>query len=315
MLNYGPWASHQCFNYERYNADLKGIRTNGRTGLERTLVKRIVNNIFRDDASSSIPPSGDQKVDQRMLKLCKRKDNLGTINDLRDIEDKEYSPLEFVSFSGHLDGVGYAPALGYEPLPTNTISSLTSKKNEDSMKDHEYQNLVEYYQYCFGDYFVDEKNIPLFTATNTYSIVKNQISKFKSIQLPGQQYNSKGASTKKGSVIFAYYKDPTLPDIEHELRPAEVLYFFRHDVRLLDNQGNMGEFKFTFAYVRWFCSPSNVNLTTYNSINSTTYTNTFYPESYLSILPVHCIHSPAGIYYNILDNYNIIIKLPRKIIE
>ena len=39
MLNYGPWASHQCFNYERYNSDLKGIRTNGKSGLEERLLQ------------------------------------------------------------------------------------------------------------------------------------------------------------------------------------------------------------------------------------------------------------------------------------
>lgn len=324
MINYGPWASHQCFNYERYNADLKGIRTNGRKGLERTIVKRLLNSIHRDgDSSNFIPASGDSKVDSRLQKVLRIKSAANSDDVDEDIKKElegarssEFDFLTFVSYSGHLNGVGYGDAFGFEQLPANTINSLHFSKKMSTMAEEDYQQLVQYYQHYinFDIYSVDDipsTNVP----TNTYAVIDKKITKFNSIKLLGQKYNSKEATSKRGNVIFAYYKDPTQSPQEHQLRPAEILYFFRQVVSLSDEEsGDFHPFKFTFAYVRWFAA-SDVSLTTFNSLNSSTYANTFLADSFLSILPVHCIHSPAGIYYNILDNYNIIINFHRKITE
>ena len=40
-------------------------------------------------------------------------------------------------------------------------------------------------------------------------------------------------------MIFAYFKDENVADTEHELRPAEIQFFFRHDVNLVDSDGEM----------------------------------------------------------------------------
>ncbi|CAO3648482.1 unnamed protein product [Mucor hiemalis] len=157
-----------------------------------------------------------------------------------------------------------------------------------------------------------ESEIPFHADTNTYSIVFNKIVKFNSIQLLGQKYNSKETTAKRGNLIHAYYKDPNDSEQEHRLCPAEIQYFFRHDVSLSGDDGDFNMYTFTFAYVRWFAIPNTV-LTTFDSINSTTFCSSFIPDSELSILPVHCIHSPVGIYYNIIEDYNIIIKFNRKI--
>lgn len=326
MFNYGPWSSHQCFNYERYNADFKGIRTNGRKGLERTLVKRMLNSIHRDDASNSIPPTDDSDLNSRIKKLYRGKD----IHDNRaeyvetylrlEIEDaendKDFNILTFVSYSGNLNGEGYVAAYGFEQLPVHTIKSLKFKKKESKMKPSEYQQLINYYQLCFHDNFFNEKEIPPHADTNTYSIVFNKIVKFNYIQLLGQKYKSKEAIAKRGNVIHAYYKDPNDSEQEHRLRPAEIQYFFRHDVDLSNDDGDFSTFTFTFAYVRWFAiHPPASTITTFDSINSSAYSNTFIPDSELSILPVHCIHSPAGVYHNILEDYTVIIKFNRKIVD
>ena len=53
-MNYGSWPSHSCFSYERYNQDLIGIRTNSKQGLERTVFKRMLSRIHREDLFNSI---------------------------------------------------------------------------------------------------------------------------------------------------------------------------------------------------------------------------------------------------------------------
>lgn len=134
------------------------------------------------------------------------------------------------------------------------------------------------------------------------------------ISLLGQKYNSKETTSNRGNIIHAHYKDPNDSEQEPRLRPAEIQYFFRHDVSLRNVDGFFNIFTFTFAYVRWF-NYSDIRLTTFETINTTTYSNSFEPDSASCILPVHSIHSPAGIYYNILDNKNLIIKFHRKITE
>lgn len=324
MLNYGPWASHQCFNYERYNSDLKGIKTNGKKGLERTLVKRMLTRIHRDD-SCDIPPTGKVELDQKLKRLYSGNDIRGNRekyvqNFLQDeinnaAEDNDFDLIKFISFSGNLDGIGYEYVYGWEQLPIATIKSLKFNGKGKKMDLLEYQQLVDYYSIkYYPDAFFPETNIPFELDTDTYTVVKNQIVRFNSVKILGHKYNSKEATSKRGNVIFAYYKDENIPELEHQLRPAEIQYFFRHDVCLKVDDDVSQEFTFTFAYVKWFDTPQ-VQLTTYNSINSSTYSNTFLPDSHLSILPIHAINSPAGIYFNILENYNIIIQFHRKITD
>lgn len=306
MLNYGPWASHQCFNYERYNADFKGIRTNGRKGLERTLVKRLLKSIHHDDVSNSIPPTGRPELDSRIKQLYHGKDIGGSRaeyvekflqQEIQDAQnDENFDPIKFISFSGRLDGNGYETAFGFEQLPASTVKSLHFASKSSKLPAVEFDQLFKYYDSSLADNFYRMDNYPQNANTNTYSIIFNDIVKFKSIELSGQKYNSKETNTKRGSVIHAFYKDPNESEQEHRLRPAEIQYFF--------------------AYVRWFASHSaSTTITTFDTINSTTYTDTFLPDSELCILPVHCIHSPAGIYRNIIQNYNVIIKFYRKIVD
>jgi hypothetical protein len=92
-----------------------------------------------------------------------------------------------------------------------------------------------------------------------------------------------------------------------------------YTVSLLDNNNN-GELDkrvdctFTFAFVRFFKQYPD-NITTFRSINSEVYQNTFEDETGLCILPVHAIHSPVGVLFEKLSNMNIIVNLPRKINE
>lgn len=49
MLDYGSWHSHHAFNFERNNSDLKNINTNNRDLMERTIARRYVESIHKED--------------------------------------------------------------------------------------------------------------------------------------------------------------------------------------------------------------------------------------------------------------------------
>ncbi|KAG1435534.1 hypothetical protein G6F56_013939 [Rhizopus delemar] len=101
------------------------------------------------------------------------------------------------------------------------------------------------------------------------------------------------------------------------MRPAEVKFFFRHEMDFLNEAGNQfDKITFTFAYVEWFEKMEQSNqITTFDTINSTCYKNSVLTPSFMNILPVHCIHSPVGAYIEKFKNCNIFIDFPRKIEE
>ncbi|KAI9330335.1 hypothetical protein BD770DRAFT_403878 [Pilaira anomala] len=108
--------------------------------------------------------------------------------------------------------------------------------------------------------------------------VNQQVAKFKSVSILGQKYNSLEATSFR----------------EQQLELTTL----------------------TFAYVRWYkdLNPGS-HITTFDTINSSCYSNTFTDPSYMDILPVHCIHSPIGLYINVIDSCNIVINMPRRITE
>ncbi|KAI9243255.1 hypothetical protein EDC94DRAFT_666040 [Helicostylum pulchrum] len=117
-------------------------------------------------------------------------------------------------------------------------------------------------------------------------------------------------------LVAPLYRDSNLPSEDHVLRPAQIQCFFRHSMELLNVDNELETASFTLAYVRWYkdLDPES-NVTTFNSINSTCYSNNFMDASFMDILPVQCIHSPIGIYVNVLENINVVIDIPRKIEE
>ena len=162
----------------------------------------MLTTIHRTEIRNAIPSTSNQLIDSRLKTLYSGNDIHGNHSDYiekylrHEMEASEHNPqyniINFISFSGNLNGVGYLPAYGFETLPVPTIKSLKFKTNNRKMKQNELQQLLHYYEAWFpDDVFYLEDNIPFGTPTDTYSIVKNEIARFNSVKILGHQYNSK----------------------------------------------------------------------------------------------------------------------------
>lgn len=342
MLDFGPFHSHHAFNYERYNSDLKSIKTN-RKNMERTVANKFVESIHQQDYfSSAIPDLGPDVSFEHLKTIYMRKDIHGNkksyeetylAEELEGADDDDFDIMEFIEMSGSLvPGDGYLLAYGHEQLPRSTVLSIRLNKKYTTLSSDIYDQLLSYYQeyfdssddippYIFG---MDEEvrcvsydEIKITMLENRNVKVKAKVVKFKSISILGQRYNSREATSTRGSYIRAFYRDvEELDKTNHVLRPAQIQFFFRHSLPLMGNDNKLYMTTFTFAYVRWYKDmPPGSHVTTFDSINSSCYSNTFMDRSFMDILPVHCIYAPVGVYIEKFDDINIIIDLPRRIVE
>ncbi|KAG1447290.1 hypothetical protein G6F56_009308 [Rhizopus delemar] len=331
MLDYGSWHSHHAFHFERYNSDLKNINTNSRDLMERTIVHRFLEQIHKEDLFSGPLPNLGPNVDMNEVKSLflgrsvssKHKMYMATVlnEEIADNNDGNFDLIAFIEYSGSLDlKKGYVEAYGYEPLPPNTIRSMKIEVRGCNMDAEYYDCLVEYYQFYFDDdvqYMFGKNDSCLVSEEWRKAVVSDRIHKFKSIDLLGQHYISSEAASTRSSYVRAFYKDPSTDKNQHQFRPAEIKFFFRHEMDFLNKTGNgFDKITFTFAYVEWFekMEPSS-QITTFDSINSTCYKNSVQTPSFMNILPVHCIYSPVGAYIEKFENCNIFIDFPRKIEE
>jgi hypothetical protein len=56
IQNYSSLPSHNCFYFERCNKELKNVKTNSRTHIERTMAKKFLQTVHAKDFVSSFPP-------------------------------------------------------------------------------------------------------------------------------------------------------------------------------------------------------------------------------------------------------------------
>lgn len=331
MLDFGPWHSHHAFGFERFNMDLKSAKTNHKGSIETTIAHKFLRSIHREDFFSGQLPNMGANVDMEQLKSVyvgndiyglgqQQYQNAYLSHELEVSKDEDFNLIDFVEYAGSLDGSSPPNhAYGFEPLPCSTIQSLKINKLNSLLKEVEYVQLVNYYK----TYFNPDDDLPYIYGkddyiTNDREIVKvnQRVAKFKSVSILGQKYNSLEATSFRGSYIHAYYRDTSQLSDDHQLRPAQIQFFFRHAITIMNNDNKLELVTLTFAYVRWYkeLNPES-HVTTFNTINSSCYSNTFTDPSYMDILPVHCIHSPIGLYLNVIDNHNIVIDIPRRITE
>jgi hypothetical protein len=330
MINYGPMSTHTAFNFERYNQDLKGIRTNHKGSIETTIAKKFIQQIHKEDFNNKTVHKfglSDNTVEELKCAYMGNTSNRGPIqydeNDLLFSEvdiarSDDFSLVEFINYAGHLEKSGslYSHAYGYEALPYSCIQSLKIRRTISYLNDEQYCSLLYYYQtyfdpvdspYIFGKH--DNLSGQQFDNSVT---MDSRIVKFNSITILGQRYSS----SPRGSYIRAYYRDAETDMNTHLLRPCQIIFFFRHTIDILDINNILVPTTFTFAYVKWFKHLSSSSLvTTFDSINSFCISNSFMEPSFMDILPVHCIYAPIGIHLNVFDNCNIVLTLPRRIVE
>ena len=327
MLDYGPFHSHHAFGFERFNMDLKNIRTNHKGSIETTMAKKFVQTIHREDLFvDSIPDLGPNISTDHLKSIFlgmgfdekRRKYEEDYLShELEISQGDDYNLINFIKYAGSLDGSGvHDYAYGFEPLPTSTVQSLKID-NKYSLLKEDYKQLLKYYQLNFN--IVGEREYIFGKDDEEVEGVKvdPKIARFKSIYILGQKYSSIEATSFRGSYIRAYYRDIVNQNSDqYELRPAQIQFFFRHTMYIMNSDNSLETVTFTFAYVRWYKdSEPGTHITTFDTINTSCYSDTFLGQSFMDILPVQCIHSPVGIYNVEIENYIVVITLPRRITE
>jgi hypothetical protein len=174
MYDYGPWHSHHAFGFERFNMDLKSVKTNHKGSIETTIAQKFIQKIHLEDhfieslvnTESSLPVEKlkslylNQDIHQNNLNY---EDNILS-DELKIAKDHDYDLIQFVEYAGSLEEQGvYNHAYGYEPLPYNTVLSLNMNKTYSLLNGDEYTQLVEYYKVYFNPagetpYIFSEKN-------------------------------------------------------------------------------------------------------------------------------------------------------------
>ncbi|KAI7897806.1 uncharacterized protein BX663DRAFT_556362 [Cokeromyces recurvatus] len=282
LLDYGPAMSHWLFNFERYNSDLKGYNTNNKGCLKITTM------------------------------LIKKKREGGESN------SSNHFDLElFLEKEDGEDG----KLFGHELLPSSVLNSIRVEQ-EIALDDEVLGCLVAYYNQVYDGWtYIGESDISVETnRVEGGSYVSRKAWKFSSIQIFANKYRSAGGDLSRkhrGSYARIYCDvNPNMGTIEQEpcLRPAQIIYFFCHHVETLDDSGSLVTVSNIYAFVRWF-KKTRHNFYSYQQNNMEVWSNEFEPSTAMSIVPIMRIHSPIAIMLNHFDGINVIINLPRHLIN
>ncbi|KAG2203570.1 hypothetical protein INT46_003347 [Mucor plumbeus] len=144
-----------------------------------------------------------------------------------------------------------------------------------------------------------------------YIQVDNSIAKFVSFEMFHNAYKSTESSIKnnRGSFVLAFSSK------NGSLSPAQIQYFFRHEVAVMNNQDEFVTVKHTFAMVKWF-KPPHLELSSFHIAAEyiELCSSEFEEQSVMSIIPMHYIHSPIAIKLNYIDNMHAFVKMPEQLI-
>lgn len=236
LLDYGPGPSSWIFNFERYNCDIKNIKTNRKGDVEKIYMKKFLRMVHADDYFESLNAhsivGSEMKLDLQGLFSG------GDIHGYKMVKEnvyaeyldakKEFSLVEYIALNH-----GHKVAYGYEQLPPSAVKTLNLKP-VSILNSHFFKCLLEYYN---GQY--DQE----FYASTTTA----KVCRFIKLDLFGDVYRSMESSNlnARGSYIRAFYRldfdeDMDCDDetdqsqsLRHyhtisesgELRPAQVLFF------------------------------------------------------------------------------------------
>lgn len=307
LLDYGPTYAYWAFNFERYNGDIKLIRTNRKDAIEVTFTRSFLKAIhFEDYLASCTSSSGPLDVDTiQNLALHRHAGN--KVVPLMD-RDELVELSEDFDLDQFLNLATFSDTCGIEPMPIQAIESIRSVKVDVSIQSDHYLCLLGYYQNLYGDYFCPYNTLP--SEVGNSSIVSNTITTFKSVNILGQKYNSKEATAERGSYIRA------IPSFNstNSFIPGQIQYFFQHKVLLRDDDGATQEMVHTFAFVMWFIPYSQV-FPGFQEYDLEVWRNDFMPISCASIVPIHRIYSPVGVMKWLpLENLIVVIPCQRKVV-
>ncbi|KAI8327394.1 hypothetical protein EDC96DRAFT_531953 [Choanephora cucurbitarum] len=128
----------------------------------------------------------------------------------------------------------------------------------------------------------------------------------------GNKYKSAASSTANKRGSFALVRCSV--GGRSVFRCCQIQFFFRHEVDVYEDFDDKFINMHTFAYVKWFkaCSIAFDKFQEHNFMQVVQ--NTFEPESVESILPVTSLFAPAAVVTNHLQNINVVVHLPQRLI-
>jgi hypothetical protein len=178
---------------------------------------------------------------------------------------KDFSVVDYLAVRN-----GHCISYGFEVLPPTAIRYMKLKPSV-TMEPVFFSKLLNFYNgryncQIFGTHHVLGNNcVSNLQLGHTNELVKtvvsNKIMKFNTLNLFGEKYKStkSNSSNTRGSYIRAIYRteeEEEEIDVYHtvskfgEMRPAQIMFFFRHKVDVLSKDDKLENITHTFAYVR-----------------------------------------------------------------
>ncbi|KAG1439464.1 hypothetical protein G6F56_012289 [Rhizopus delemar] len=303
ILDFGPVYGYWLYNFERYNGDVKMARTNRKGAIERTFAKTFLKKVYLEDYMRLIPSIDGPVSKQMILDVVTRSTKNGrssndTYEQLKSISEEHYELTSFLTCQKN-----YIP-FGFEPLPHDTICSISPPVFNSKIDACHYPLLLNYYQSRYTSPFTH------YSISSSPFTVSNHIEKIKSLSILGQTFNSAASRSEKGSYIRAR---PIFSNGD-DLVSGQVLYFFQHKLPTQVINGKVELLVYTFALVQWFRSYNQV-FPSYKKRGLEVWRNEYLPLDKNSILPICRIYSPVGVMKWLPEeDLNVIIPLPQKIL-
>ena len=188
ILDYSASPSHWLFNFERYNQDIKGFRTNRKGCVEKTYLNKFLHQVHAQDYSvallGNIPDSNKAHVKELFggqKAMCH--------SSLLEEYDQAQRHFNFEDYNNVALSVGFAS--GSECLPPKSLMSMTP--STVNLPENVVACLVGYYTSTYKTSYIDG----FLASASPLSIpVSWQVTKFKYIELLGNKFNSVEASTR-----------------------------------------------------------------------------------------------------------------------
>ena len=285
--------TYWLFSFERYNGFMKDAETNQKDAFELTFMKRFIEktgalDFIHTKISSRLV--GRQQELEVLLKIA------GQSHIHNQQNQAQYNPLIF----NQLSSDPTIDVIGSEPLPADTLLSM-SEGQKTRFNGQPYELLFQHYQQHYDGVYT------IMQRTPGRICCYNEVEKFRSIEIFGQQYRSASSKSIRGSHIQALF----LQHGDVVAWTGQVQYYFRH-VLVVDRVPK----QHYFAYVRWYRTEAGQR---FEQEGLEEWRNRFMADDRHSILPVHRISSQVAIVaYGTQGNPNtskiVIIPLNRRIV-
>ena len=150
-MDYSASPSHWLFNFERYNQDLKTIRTNRKDCVERTYMTKFLMQVHGQEYANALLPGIPQENRKQVQEMF-----VGASNSCADLllEDYRYALNSFCLNDFNDLATGTTFASGSECLPPKTFMSI--KPIASNLSVDTLNLLISYYNSIYGPFYIDE---------------------------------------------------------------------------------------------------------------------------------------------------------------